>query len=275
MCRHGSGWDDPLLDELQPRWESWKSDLINLQKVNIARSYVPANFGRVVKTELHHFSDASTSGYGQCSYLRFRNENGNFHCSLVIGKSRVAPTKVTTIPRLELTAAVVSVKVSDMLKEELGYSDVEEVFWTDSKVVLGYINNEARRFHTFVSNRVQRIHLSTNPQRWRYISTDQIPADHASRGLTVSELLSSNWFIGPKFLWEKEIFPCTEVTLDLPLGDPEVRKFQVLNTRTIEQVSLADRLSNLSSWSQATRAVARILRRIGKDKSNGQSTVLE
>lgn len=74
-----------------------------------------------------------------------------------MGKARVAPTKVVTIPRLELTAAVISVAVSSMLKEELELRVDEEYFWTDSQVVLGYVSNEARRFHVFVANRVQRI----------------------------------------------------------------------------------------------------------------------
>ncbi|KAL6463232.1 hypothetical protein MHYP_G00276230 [Metynnis hypsauchen] len=128
MCRHGTGWDDPLKVELQPRWERWRSDLNNLDRIDIPRSYAPASFGKIVRAELHHFSDASISGYGQCSYLRLSNEDGDVHCALVIGKSRVAPTKLTTIPRLELTAAVVSVKVSNVLKEELGYANVQEFF---------------------------------------------------------------------------------------------------------------------------------------------------
>ena len=72
-----------------------------------------------------------------------------------MGKSRVAPLKPVTVPRLELTAATVSVKVGKMLERELDYPDVKSTYWTDSKVVLGYINYEARRFHIFVANRVQ------------------------------------------------------------------------------------------------------------------------
>ncbi len=98
------------------------------------------------------FLIASVHGYGQCSYLRLKNKDGDIHCALVMAKSRVAPLKVTTIPRLELAAAVVSVKVSSMLKRELDYAVIEEMFWTDYKVVLGYISNEERRFHTFVAN---------------------------------------------------------------------------------------------------------------------------
>lgn len=275
MCHQGTGWDDPLPEMLKPRWESWRHDFVNLEKIDIARCYIPANFGKIVGTELHHFSDASTSGYGQCSYLRAKNRRGEIHCSLVIGKARVSPTKVTTIPRLELTAAVVSVTVSNMLREELGYADVKEYFWTDSKVVLGYINNDARRFHTFVANRVQKIRHSTTPQQWLYVPTDENPADGASRGKTVNELLTSNWFTGPVFLWEKEILTPKDVVPDLPIGDPEVKKAQTLQTKTTELVSLSDSLSKFSSWSRATKAVARLLRRAKKIKSHAPSTVSE
>lgn len=93
------------------------------------------------------------------------------HCALVIAKARVAPLKVVTIPRLELTAAVLSVKVSLFLKRELNLPIDREYFWTDSKVVLGYINNEARRFHVYVANRVQIIRDATEPHQWHYIES--------------------------------------------------------------------------------------------------------
>lgn len=275
MCRHGTGWDDPLPSELQPVWERWKNDLANLEKITIPRCYVPPGFGRVVRKELHHFSDASTCGYGQCTYLRQVNEDGSVHCALVMAKSRVAPIKVTTIPRLELAAAVVSATTSNTLKEELGLSNVVEYFWTDSKVILGYINNEARRFHTFVSNRIQKIHLSSSPQQWRYVSTTDNPADIASRGSSASEILTSSWFKGPRFLWEKEIPPATDVSTEIQIGDPEVKRIQTLNTQTREQLSLSDRLSKFSSWSKATQAVARLIRRVRHDKSTDHCTVQE
>ena len=83
-----------------------------------------------------------------------KDEDGNVNVSLVMGKSRVAPLKIITIPRFELTAAVVSAKVGVMLEKELDYTNLKQYFCTDSKVVLGYINNDAKRFHTFVANRV-------------------------------------------------------------------------------------------------------------------------
>ncbi len=275
MCRQGTDWDDPLPEHLKPRWECWKGDLHNLKNVQISRCYVPADFGEVVKREIHHFSDASTTGYGQCSYLRLINKQEDVHCTFIMGKGRVSPTKVTTIPRLELTAAAVSVAVSNTLREELLYDNIEEFFWTDSKVTLGYINNDARRFHTFVANRVQKIRNSTSLQQWFYVPTNENPADMASRGTSVNELLSSNWFTGPHFLWEKKIQLPTKETAVLPVGDPEVRKVQTLSTETVEHTSLSDRLTKFSSWSRAVSAVARLRRYLLKDKSKTLTTVTE
>ncbi|KAG1927218.1 hypothetical protein F2P79_024407 [Pimephales promelas] len=143
MCRKGTSWDDPLSLALSPWWEKWQNDFVNLEKVDIPRCYVPANFGKIVKTEIHNFSDASTCGYGQCSYLRMISEKDEIHCTFLLGKARVTPVKITTIPRLELTAAVVSVKMSNMLREELDLTNVDEFFWTDSKVVLGKLRKSA------------------------------------------------------------------------------------------------------------------------------------
>lgn len=185
----------------------------------------------------------------------------------------MSPTKVTTIPRLELTA--VSGTVSNLLREELLYSNVEEFFWTDTKVIIGYISNEARRFHTFVANRVQKIRNNTTPQQWFYVSTCENPADKASRRTTVDGLLSSNWFTGPKFLWEKEVRLQANENTELPVGDPEVRKVQTLHTQTAEHMSLADCLAKFSSWSHAVSAVARLRCRLLNDKSNAHSTFNE
>ena len=167
------------------------------------RCYKPDEFGEVHSAELHQFSDVSQEGYGQCSYLRLINKNCEIHCSLVMSKSRVTPLKPITVPRLELTAAIVSVRVSVMLEKELHYQNVKHVFWMDSKVVLSYIHNETKRFHIFVGNRVQFIREHTSPHQWRYVKTGNNPADRASRGLHANDLVhKSDWWHGPEFLWK-------------------------------------------------------------------------
>ncbi|KAI3357159.1 hypothetical protein L3Q82_015465, partial [Scortum barcoo] len=94
---------------------------------------------------------SSLSGYGACSYLRAISKTGQISCSLVIGKARVIPTKVMTIPRLKLSSAVTAVRNADVIKRELEIENLQEYYWTDSKVVLGYVKNDAKRFHTFTA----------------------------------------------------------------------------------------------------------------------------
>ena len=154
LCRDKSDWDDPVPEPLRHKWERWRSSLQHLEKLKIQRCYKPPTFGNVTSVRLHHFSQASDHGYGQCSYLRLTDDTGQVHCSFVMGKARVTPLKPVTIPPLELTAALLSVRVSASLREELEYEQITEVFYTDSQVVLGYIKNDAGRFHVFMANRV-------------------------------------------------------------------------------------------------------------------------
>ncbi|XP_060573472.1 uncharacterized protein LOC132731323 [Ruditapes philippinarum] len=142
-----------------------------------------------------------------------------------MGKSRVSPLKQVTIPRLELNAAVVSVRVSNFLQNELDFDGLEQWYWTDSNVVLGYISNDSRRFHVFVANRIQEIRDLTEPKQWRYVKTADNPADIASRGAFSRELLESNWFTGPSFLWEPNIPPLNEddTVRTISSVDPEVK----------------------------------------------------
>ncbi len=101
------------------RWEEWKNGLQMLKEVAIPQCYHPQHFGKIVRVELHHFSDASNAGYGSCSYLRNNNAKNKIHCSFVMAKARFGPTKITSIARLELSAAFTAARISVMLKAEL------------------------------------------------------------------------------------------------------------------------------------------------------------
>ncbi len=263
MCQDKVGWDEKIKDNLRPQWECWISGLRSLAEAKIQLCYLPSTIKDVQRYELRHFSDASASGYGECSYLRAIDTSGKVHCSLVMGKARVAPTKLTTIPRLELSAAVVAVQISDLLRKELELDSLQEYFWTDSKVVLGYINNDAKRFHIFVANRIQWIKQSTDAKQWRYVTSEENPADYGSRGLTAEGLMSSNWFTGPEFLWKNELLGDVKVG-DIKVNDPELRKSQVHNTHTNEERALLGRLNKFSDWTRAVKAIAR-LKRCAKD----------
>ena len=162
--------------------EKWRQDLQVVDKIKFDH-YKPADFVDLSSAQLHLFSDTSTVGYGQASYLCLENTEGHAHCSLVMGKSRVAPAKLVIVPHLELTAASLSVKVGYMLESKLSFEELSEVYWTDSQLVLGYINNDTKRFHVFVANRVQLINNHTDKGQWNFVDSKNNPADHGSRGL--------------------------------------------------------------------------------------------
>lgn len=97
----------------------WLTDLDKLSELRLNRCFKPPEFGRTNAAQIHNFSDASQDGYGVVSYLLLTNDRGEKHVSFLMGKSRVAPLKQITIPRMELTAAMVAVKIDRMLKKEL------------------------------------------------------------------------------------------------------------------------------------------------------------
>lgn len=150
--------------------------------------------------------------------------------------------------------------------------DLKEFFWTDSTVVLGYINNDARQIQTFVSNRVQRIKSSTAPEQWAHIASEDNPADHASRGLTAEQLKLFNWFTAQSFFWQKAL-PQKDVKVgEIKEDDPELRKAFVFNTKAKEERTMLDRFEKFSDWSKLIRAVAILKRKIKEYKGTTQTT---
>ena len=265
LCCDGMSWDETVPEEIKNTWNMWKKDIQLLSEISVPRCYIPRGYDRVKSYELHHFSDASMEGCGQCSYLRVILEDGRVSSSLVMSKAKVTPKKTVTVPRLELAAAVMSVKASCFLRRELHISDLREFFWCDSMVVLGYIHNESRRFHVFVANRVQQIREHSSPGQWRYVKSEENPSDLASRGLIARDLqVSELWWHGPAFLSESSELPEVAEVTQVQSEDPEVKSSMVLVTgiKTDSQVcaDLPERLKYFSSWFKAKRAVAICLR---------------
>ena len=182
-----------------------------------------------------------------------------------MGRSRIAPIKPMTIPRLELLAAVVGVELTEFVRSELDFDLDEVVYWTDSTSVLGYIRSTARRYCTFVANRIAVIQSLLSPELWRHVSTDQNPANVASRGQVPDQLPQcNNWFNGPAFLrLEQDKWPISSENSnsDFFISNAELLKcHQVLHaackTMSAEADPLGPLLNYFSTFTKLKRAVA-------------------
>ena len=262
LSRKKIGWDEPLEENENEQWTRWLDDLGKLKEVTVDRCFKPKEFTQVQEIQLHLFSDASRQGYAAAAYFRLKDVAGRVHCSFVMGKARLAPIREISIPRLELTAAVISVKLSHVIRDELDLTVSKVIYWTDSTSVLKCINNETKRFHTFESNRLTIIRDGSTPQQWRYVNREDNPADDGSKGLKLDVLIKNNrWLTGPKFLWEEE--ECWPTVVEIPIlkdDDPEVRKENQIYVASARRDVMEELMMYYSSWWKLKVAVSWLLR---------------
>ena len=200
-CKKGVAvnWDEPLRSEYLNQWLAYIDSLSEINSVSFPRSYYPEALVPVSKQELHVFSDASFHGLGYTIYIRSFG-NGKVYSSLVFAGSKVAPKAATSIPRLELNAAVEASAAALKMQEALGVGPANTFYHCDSQVVLGYLVNSEKRFTRYVCRRIELIQNMSCGKRWNYVQSDKNPADLASRPQSVDILSSPMWLHGPEFL---------------------------------------------------------------------------
>ena len=194
---------------LHTKWRQFREELLMLNELQIPRHMLVQSPTQI---QLHAFSDASEKAYGTAIYLRSTNALGELQAHLVCSKSRVAPRKTTTIPRLELCAAKLMCDVVHRIKTDLDLQIDSTHYWTDSTIVLSWIKADLTSFKTFVANRVAEIQTLSQTGQWHHIPTQLNPADLVSRGVLPRALLTSSfWFNGPEFLKRSENhWPCEQ-----------------------------------------------------------------
>ncbi|XP_048587898.1 uncharacterized protein LOC125571976 [Nematostella vectensis] len=260
LWRRKAPWDEPLSGDILRQWQTWKRELVRLEDLSIPRCYFSRPDHEGVGLQLHHFSDASEAGYGSVSYLRIEYPDGMVECAFVAGKSRNAPIKGSTIPRLELQGALLATRVDQAVRRELDLKPDRVVFWTDSMITLNYINNETRRFQTYVANRVTEIREATNPDQWRHCPGKLNPSDEVSRGLTIDEFLrDERWLNDPSFLRESEDqWPDNKFDA-LSEESLEIKK-EVFFTDLEPGDGLEKLLTDTSDWMKTIRKVAWVMK---------------
>ena len=191
---------DPIEGDALTKWKSLIAEFGCVNQIRVPRCYFRGSL-KPVSIELHGLSDASAQAYGAVVYLRAVYEDESISSTIVASKTRVAPMKVQTIPRLELLAALILIRLVDTLKKSLEFlPSLVTYYWTDSTVVLHWIRNQ-RPWRQYVSNQVNEIKCYSTPEEWNHCPGLLNPADMPSRGLTGSELgESKSWWNGPSFL---------------------------------------------------------------------------
>ncbi|XP_063952062.1 uncharacterized protein LOC135153434 [Lytechinus pictus] len=268
LWENGYDWDAVLPDECQLEWKRFFQEMEELKEVTFERCLTPKE--AVGKPLLCIFSDASMHAFGACAYLRWEMDGGGYMTRFVAAKSRVAPLKPLTVPRLELQAAVLASRLYKTILEELRIEIEDVILMTDSTIALSWIRGRAKTFKTFVATRVGEIQTSTDPSKWRHISGESNIADVLSRGLKASELVGS-WQRGPDFLqksafdWPDEV----KVREDLPDVEKERR-----NEKTVLNVSQSYHLidyERFSNWRKLVRVAALGIKFVKKLKARRQN----
>ncbi|XP_053698802.1 uncharacterized protein LOC128745752 [Sabethes cyaneus] len=181
LWRTGCGWDEKISDECMPTWTHWVNLIPTIAEVRIGRSYFGTALSHQVKNlQLHIFTDAGEKAYGCVAYLR-AEINGKNVCALVMSRSKVAPLKQLSIPRLELQAAVLGARLMRTVQKNHSFAIQQTYLWTDSQTVLSWIRSDQRRYKQFVGFRIGEILSSTKLADWRWTPTRLNEADRLTK----------------------------------------------------------------------------------------------
>ncbi|XP_063830205.1 uncharacterized protein LOC135079477 [Ostrinia nubilalis] len=256
-------WDEDVPKDIETEWFNFCNDLEQAKNIYVNRWLNTNN--NDLKIELHGYSDASQSAYAAAVYLRVVKADGTIHVRLITAKTRVAPIKTVSIPRLELCGAVLLTKLLHETAECLDVAPADIHAYTDSTIVLAWLQCHPSRWKTFIANRTSEILTVLPATCWSYVESTQNPADVASRGAPPSQLLQSDlWWSGPEELLKKDLTykQLKENTTDLEKKKEKINVFK----NTITENEDFDLLRRYSSLTKLLRVTAYILRFFTKEK---------
>ena len=277
----GYDWDQALPPEICQTWIELFKELEQLTGVTFPRCLSPVD--AVGFAMLCVFSDASRQAFGAYSYVRWLINNGGYKARFVASKSRVAPFKELTIPRLELQAAVLAARSGKNICEKARIRFEKVIYFTNSRIILAWIQSQARVYKPFVSVRVGEIQNNSDPSQWKHIPGTHNVADDVSRVITVQEL-NERWKHGPEFLQspeEKGPQGTEPFVDDLQETQKELQNAKIVCTVTLAKVEEVIPSKRFSSWRKLIRVTARVrrfcqkvnVRRQAPDNKNNDSNL--
>ncbi|XP_055585561.1 uncharacterized protein LOC129738407 [Uranotaenia lowii] len=259
IWRSGVQWDEPINEQQFEKWCVWLKVLQQVENVSIPRCYrtKTSSSPDTNHIQIHVFVDASENGYAAVVYLRF--EEDSVECAFVTAKTRVAPLKYVSIPRLELQAAVIGARLAQDVVEQHRLPITQRFFWSDSRDVLCWLKSDHRKYTKYIGARVGEILEKTNVAEWNWVPSKLNVADEGTKWQKTPDLHSSSrWFRGPDFIWQSrqewpEQLKCYGVT------DTEILQHSNVHVIREPLINFGDH----SNWWKLVRLVAFIRRYIG------------
>ena len=252
----GLDWDEDVPPNKKTKWTELFKEMALLNEVKLERCLTPLD--AMNNPWLIIFCDASRLAFGTCAYVRWQLLDGKFGVRFVAAKTRVAPLKELTVPRLELQAAVLASRLAKTILDETRLQIVRIIFFSDSRVVLTWIQDQLRRYKAFVSCRVSEIQSNSDPADWFHCPTTMNVADDLTKRISANEV-NGRWFNGPKFLQLPEYqWPMETSAPDKKEVDKERRKVEIVCPLTIAKPIFDPK--RYSKWKRVIRVTSYVLR---------------
>ena len=250
----GRKWDYLIPHELHHNLQKVLNSYFAMPEIRILKTV--HNFSKITSSQLHIFVDASMAAMAAVAYLRTTNsQTAPPQACFLMGKCKVAPIKQISVPKMVLEAAVIGVRLLQLIQREMTLTFGQVFLWSDSQVVLDRIASNKKQ-NVFVSNRLREIHKSSSPQQWHHISTYLNPADHGTRGLETKEI-QQKWLDPPQFLCQSEL-TWNEINKSRATGAAVTR-----SPKTIKPIVGP---SKFSTWNKLLLTVATVFNLINRAK---------
>ncbi|KMQ82551.1 integrase core domain protein, partial [Lasius niger] len=252
-------WDEPVTPGDEQAWLRIQEELPVLGEMRVPR-WLRTSLGDG-RVELHGFADASERAYAAAVYAKPISNEAGGKPLLLTAKTKVAPIRQVSLPRLELCAAALLAKVMNHVQRTMELVDAPTHLWSDSTVTLAWIRGHPSKWKTFVANRVANIQRTLPNARWYHIPSQDNPADCATRGLSPSELLKHPlWWQGPSWLTDRNRWPARRMPATEEDELPEQRIRVLLANAEPEDNTLLQRYSSLRRLLRITAWCRRWLR---------------